>query len=60
MKLIPARIRTVYNHMDKLTLTCQFQIQFVFGAMIFRDIKKELAFHNVDSYKRVFLQTLYL
>lgn len=60
MKLIPARIRTVYNHMDKLTLTRQFRIQFVFGGMIFRDIKKELAFNNVDSYKRVFLQTLYL
>jgi hypothetical protein len=60
MKLIPARIRTVYNHMDKLTLTRQFRIQFVFGGMIFLDIKKELAFHNVDSYKRVFLQMLYL
>jgi hypothetical protein len=60
MKLIPARIQTVYNHMDKLTLTRQFRIQFVFVGMIFRDIKKELAFHNVDSYKRVFLQTMYL
>jgi hypothetical protein len=29
IKLIPVRIRTVYNHMDKLTLTRQFRIQFV-------------------------------
>ena len=48
--------------MDKLTLTRQFRIQFVFGGMIYRDIKKELACNNVDSYhtKRVFLQALYL
>lgn len=29
IKLIPVQIRTVYNHMDKLTLTRQFRIQFV-------------------------------
>ncbi|MFQ6658617.1 hypothetical protein Gotur_027799 [Gossypium turneri] len=35
--------------MDKLTLTCQFGIQF---EIFLRGIRKELECNNIDSYRR--------
>ncbi|MBA0699025.1 hypothetical protein Goari_000698, partial [Gossypium aridum] len=46
-KWIP--IRRAQNHMDKLTLTLQFGIQF---GIFLGSISKELECNNIDSYRR--------